>query len=139
MSEISGVMALLKTTLAAAYPARTVTRDLLDFSDRPEAELKAGVYALLAGPEDGFPNYRGRESNFGTLRPVIVGQIQVEESAAPSALEDAESDMIDEIKAFTRTVLPSGIDSLLLERYRRSEQLEHPYGWVTFQMEMMLS
>lgn len=140
-AEVETVMASLKTQLAAAYPARTVTRDLLDFDDREKSLLQAGIYTVLAGAEDGYPNYRGREGNFGVMRPVLVAQVEVSEThpPTPSAIEAAESTMIDEIKAFTRSAMAAPIDSLVVTAIRRSGQLEYPYGWVSFQMELMLS
>lgn len=138
-AAITSVMDQLATSLAAAQAARKVGRSLRDFNDIAESDLAAGVYTLLAGDEDGFPNYRGREGNFGTLQVTIVGQIKVAETATPASLEDAESLMIDEIKALTRSVPPAPIDSLVLIRYSRSKQLEHPYGWVTFELEVMSS
>ena len=141
MSELSDAMNSLKAQLLAAYPARKVTRDLLDYSDRPEADLKAGIYTLVAGPVNDFPNYMGREGNFGTLHAAIVGQILVQENnpAVPSEIEDAENVLIDEITAFTRLVLAAPIDSLLVKSLERSRQLDYPYGYVTFNMELMLS
>lgn len=139
MSETETVMEALKTALQAAYAERVVSRDLLDFDLRAEADLEAGIYTLIAGSEQDFPNYKGREGNFGTLRPVIVAQIKLAETATPSEVEDAEGEMIDEIKAFTRSVLDAPIDSLVISSINRSQQLDHPYGWVSFQMEMMLS
>ena len=138
MSETSAIMNALRSGLAAAYPARRVTRALLDFADRPEGDLLAGIYTLVAGDEDGFPNYRGREGNFGDLQVGVIAQIKVSEQARPDELEDAESVMVDEIKAYTRSVLPAPIDSLVLTAVKRSRQLEHPYGWVLCDMQVML-
>lgn len=140
-SEISQAMESLREQLKAAYPLRVVSRDLQDFDHRSEDELLRGVYTLVAGSEDGFPNYNGREGNFGTLHPVIVGQLLLDErdQPSPSQVEDAEGLMIDEIKAFTRSQLAAPIDSLVITSIRRSQQLDCPYGWVSFDMEMMLS
>lgn len=141
-AEITDVMAELKATLETVLPARKFSRDLLDFGDRAEADLKAGIYTLLAGPEDTPADYMGREGNFATLHPVIVGQVVVDEThpPVPHEAEDAESLMIDEIKALTRRQdLAANISSLLVRGIRRSMQQEYPYGWVSFQMELMLS
>lgn len=141
MSEVSDIMVALKTQLLAAYPARKVTRDLLDFNDRAEGDLQAGIYTLVEGDEDNFPNYRGREGNFGTLRPLIVGQIMVAEKhpPVPSEIADAENTLRDEITAFTRLGLAAPVDSLIVTRIRRSGQLEYPYGWIACEMELMTS
>lgn len=138
MSETGNVMNALKTALAAACPARVVTRELRDFNDKPRADLLAGVYTLIAGDEGNFPNYRGREGNFGDLQVALIAQIEVAENASAEDLEEAESTMIDEIKAFTRTALAAPIDSIVITALKRSQQLEHPYGWVLFDIEAML-
>lgn len=127
-------MELIKTTLAAKYPQRQVTRSLKDFADRPAAQLKAGVYTVLSEGEGDYPNYNGLEANYGVHRIAIIGQIQVAETAESVEIENAELSMIEEIKNFTRT-LPVTLCSLAMQRFEQSRQLEHPYGWVAVSLE----
>lgn len=136
MSALSVQQDLLKTTLAAKFPARVVTRDFLDFAQRSDADLAAGVYTIISLGESGFANFVGREAQLGTRNVMILAQIRVAENAAPSAAEDAEGTLIDEIKDLCNDVLPAGIDSLLLVSYKQSGQLEHPNAWVAFEMEV---
>lgn len=126
----------IKTSLAAAFPLRVVTRSLKDFGDRPEADLAKGIYTILSQGEGGYNNLPGREAMYGKPRIVLLGQIMVGEDSEPEAVEAAELAMTEEIKAFVRA-LPAGIDSLQMKGFRQSSQLEHPYGWVSIDMEMM--
>ena len=130
-------MELLRGALATAYPKRVVSRDLADFADRKKQDLAAGIYTIVNLASDQYPNYRGREGNFGRVQIVLLAQIELAESSTPSQIEDAELAMLEELQAFTRTVLPQGIDSLVLTAHRSSGQLEHPYGWIACQMEFM--
>lgn len=130
-------MEMLRSTLQAQAPARKVTRSFHDFAQRAAADLDAGIYTVLAQGESNFPNYVGRQGEFGILAISIIGQIKLAEDSEPSAVEDAEFLMAAEIKALTAAP-PAGIDSLLLHSYRQSSQLEHPYGWIAFDMEMLV-
>lgn len=142
MSALGIKMEQIRSELATRYPLRVVTRSLVDFADRPQADLLKGVYTVAAQSEDGYQNSLGREAMFGRVSLVIIGQILVASPAppappaAPVATEEAEFTMVEEIKTFVRT-LPLGIDALTMLRYRQSGQLEHPYGWIAIDLEMM--
>ncbi|MBU1692296.1 MAG: hypothetical protein KJ958_05515 [Gammaproteobacteria bacterium] len=134
--SLNTLLEQIKTTLAAAQPLRVVTRSLKDFGDRPEADLVKGIFTLVSQGEGGYNNLPGREAMFGKSNTVLVGQIMVSEDSEPVAIESAELAMVEEIKGFVRA-LPAGIDSLQMKGFRQSGQLEHPYGWVSIDMEMM--
>lgn len=136
MSALGIKMEQVRSELATRYPLRVVTRSLADFADRPQADLLKGVYTVAAQSEDGYQNSLGREAMFGRVSLVIVGQILVADSAEPVTTEEAEFTMVEEIKTFVRS-LPLGIDALTMLRYRQSGQLEHPYGWIAIDLEMM--
>lgn len=135
MSALSTRMNAIQAALAAMVPARIVTRSLKDFASRPLSELKEGIYTVLSASEGGYSHYLGGMTRDGEHRVLVVGQIAVAETSEPSATEDAEGTMIDEIKAFTRA-LPPELGSLTLTDWRQSQQLDHPYGWVTFDMTL---
>jgi N-methylhydantoinase B/oxoprolinase/acetone carboxylase alpha subunit len=129
-------MAALKTALATAMPTRVVTRDMKDFGDRAKADIAVGVFTLISAGEGGYRNYNGREAMDGKHRILLVGQIELAESALPSAVEDAEFAMIEEVKGFVRA-LPVGLCSLSMTGFRQSGQLDAPYGWVSIDMEIV--
>ena len=133
MSEISTRMNLIKTLLAAALPLRIVTRDLLDFGQR---YCTAGVYTLVSNGEGGYENLNGREAMDGTQRILLVGQVQLGEDVAPSAIEDAELAMVDEIKALLRA-RTSQIIQLYMTGFRHSQQMDAPFGWVSIDLEFI--
>lgn len=136
MSEISDRMNLIRATLAAALPARVVTRDLLDFSMREAADLEAGIYTLLSKGESGYQNLLGRLAMDGAQRILLVGQIQLEADVLPSAIEDAEFDMVQEIKEFLRA-LPATLCRLQMKGFNQSQQIDAPYGWVAIELEFI--
>lgn len=134
MSEIGDRMDLIKSLLAAALPARIVTRDLLDFAQRSEDDLEAGIYTLVSKGEGGYQNLNGREAMDGTQPIQLVGQLKLAEDALPSAIEDAELVMVDEIKVFLRA-RPAQIIQLYMTGFRQSQQIDAPYGWVSVDLE----
>jgi hypothetical protein len=136
MSEIGDRMVLIRSTLATALPARVVTRDLMDFSQRDSADLAKGIYTLVSGPETGYQNLLMRAAMDGQQKMLLVGQIALAETALPSETEDAELAMVDEIKTFLRA-LPAVLTRLQATGYRNSQQIEHPYGWVAFDLEFI--
>lgn len=129
MSTLSARMERIRAELAGLFPSRIVTRNLLDFASRSQSDLQAGIYTLVSASEGDYSHYLGGMTRDGEHRIVIVGQTLVSESSAPSAAEDAESDMIDDIKLFSRS-LPPDIGSMLLVGWRQSQQMDHPYAWI---------
>jgi hypothetical protein len=128
-------MNALKAEMAAMFPARVVTRDLQDFPQRSAADREKGIYTLVSRSEDSYTHTIGREASDGNHKIGLLGQIEVAENAPPSAVEDAEGMMIDEVKALmrSRTQLTN---SLRLIGFRQSGQLEAPWGWVAFDLVM---
>jgi len=124
-------MNALKVQLQTVAPGRVVTRDLADFASRSNDDLKKGVYTLIARSENNYANYPGRAGQLGKLSIFIVGQIKLTENAMPSAVEDAEFNMIEELKALAQSILPEIVSNLQLQSVRNSSQLETPYGWVS--------
>ncbi len=135
MSELSVHMNALKDALAARYPARVVTRDLKDGPQRSDAELTAGIYTVVSRGEDGYTNTMGREASDGNHKIGLLGQLKLAENTSPSAVEDAEGVMVDEIKALLRSRTPL-TNSLRAIGFRQSGQIEAPYGWVAFDLVM---
>ena len=135
MSELGDRMALIAAQLAAHCPARVVTRRLLDFTARPRSELLAGVFTLVSAGEGGYANYNGREAMDGRHEILLVGQVEVAPTAQPEDTEEAEFAMVEEVKAFVRS-LPPALCSLTMKGFSQSRQMEHPYGWMVVDMEM---
>lgn len=136
MSTLTARMALIQSTLATALPLRVVTRDLVDFAGRADSDLVQGIYTLVSVGEGNYKNYNGREGMDGAQRLLLVGQIRLGEDSIPSAIEDAELAMIDEIKALLRT-RPAALAPLFMTGFRQSQQLDTPYGWVSIDLEFL--
>ena len=137
MSSEQDVVNALKAELAATAPARLVTRDYMDFADRDEADLSAGIFTVLAGRGDGYQNLVGRMASNGLLRPVIVGQILLPDSSSGSAVEDAELAMLEDVKTLIRRDdLPPPISGIEFLGFQSSGQLDAPYGWCAIQTQI---
>ena len=132
--SLADALNALKNGMAAAMPARVVTRDLLSFEQRPQAQLIAGVLTVVSSREGRYANYRGREAQMGRLNVVIVGQVLLPESAPPSEVEDAEFAFAEQVKSFLGGVLPVADIQLLETRF--SGQMEAPYGWFAMDLEV---
>lgn len=135
MGELRTLRDSLKSAMALAIPARKVTRDLRDFADRDEGDLLDGIFTILGQGEKDYAQYLGRLAQLGTLPIIVIGQVKVAETAVPSAIEDAEDLMAEDLKAFCRTGLPGYHLSML--SFRQSGQLEHPYGWIAAELEIL--
>lgn len=136
MSPLKDRMNLIKATLAAQYPARVVTRSLLDFDMRDKAQLVSGIYTVTSLGESDYANYAGRAAMDGTHQMLLVGQFVLGEKALAEEIEDAEFVMAEEIKDFMRA-LPMGLCGLAMTGFRQSGQLERPYGWIAVDLEEM--
>lgn len=136
MSELGDRMNLIKTTLAAALPARIVTRDMMDFAGRKHSDLQAGIYTLVSIGESGYQNLMSRKAMDGSQKVLLVGQFVLAEEATTSAIEDAEFAMIDEIKSVLQA-LPPALCQLQITGFRQSGQIEHPRGWVGIDLEFV--
>lgn len=137
MSTLIDRMALVAAQLADRFPARLVTRSMKDFAERQPADLKRGVYTLISLGESDYANLRERAAMDGRHRMLLIGQIQLGEKVEPSAIEDAEFVMAEEIKDFVRN-LPPALVCLEMKSFRQSGQVEHPYGWIAVDLELIL-
>lgn len=137
MGELDAAMGALQATLAAACPGRLVSRSFAPMPLRSAEELQAGVLALMAQGEAGYANYRGREAELGTVKVVLLGQVKVAEDSAPVAIEQAEFAFAEQIKAALHGPLLPPLRQALARSFVQSGQLEHPYGWVAFELEVM--
>jgi hypothetical protein len=129
--------AALKAAMAAAMPARVITRDLRDFAEREEADLLAGVVTLVGAGEKDYVDLLGGAYDQGTVPFTVVGQVKIGEGTSPSAVEDAEDALMEEIKAFVINPGSDLLGGIRLLGWRQSGQLEHPYGWIGCDIEVL--
>lgn len=134
MSELGARLAAITAALAARYPARVVADDLVDFAMRQDADLKAGVFTLISIGEDHFHPGLQMEMDYGRHRMLLVAQIRLTETSAPSATQEAELTLRDEVRAFLGA-LPPALAALVCTGWRQSAQSDHPDGWVSFDLE----
>lgn len=127
-SRVAAVVAALQAALAG----RVVTRDFRDLGVVPDADLLAGRVCVLGLGEGEYEETIDGADVTGWLSLLVIGQLRVAEDAAPSAVEQAENALAQEIKAWAvGTAL-----AVRLKGFRQSGQLEHPYGWIAMDMEV---
>lgn len=135
MSELSTRMAAIEAALKTAMPGRVVTRVFLDFGLRARADLEKGIFTLVSQGERGYRNYNGREAMDGRHRMMLIGQIVVPEAQA-ATIEDVEFEMVADVKGFLRA-LPPAIAGLVANGFQQSGQMDKPWGWVAFDLELL--
>ena len=135
MNEFEQRLEDLAAALAAAAPARIVTRDYQDRAMRAEADLVTGVFTVIGRGGHDFANRPGRMADLGASRALVTGQLLVDEAAlgreaVGSDVEAAEFDLLGELQAMAQGALPTSIGGLRLVKFDQSGQLETPYGWI---------
>ncbi|MFP4615568.1 MAG: hypothetical protein ACLFRB_06800 [Thiohalorhabdus sp.] len=127
MSKLGAVRTGLRDALAEAAPSRIVTRDFQPFAQRDEADLRAGVFAFLGRGQEQVEEYSDH------LKIALVGQCLVAESDAPSAVEELEDTLSEEMRSFARGVYGTYVG---IQAWQQSGQLEHPYGWIAAELDV---
>jgi hypothetical protein len=139
MSDLIDRMELIKTELAAYLPDRVITRDFMDITQRKESDLSSGIFTILSDGEGEYANYATREGMDGRQALMIIGQFELPESVikdTPSAIENAEFVMVEEIKSFLRQ-RPPLLAQMFMKNFRQSLQMDAPYGWVSIKLEFL--
>ncbi len=126
----------IKSAMAAQFPARIVTRDLVNPNDMPAGDLAAGVYTLLSRGESSYTNLAGYEAQDGHQDIILFGDLKLAETVKPSEIEDAELTMLAEVKAFCRA-LPEVLCQISLIEFIQSGQIYHPYGWIVCRLRYL--
>lgn len=134
-NPIDTLLAGIKMGMEAAMPTRIITRSFKPHEQYKPAQLEKGVVTLLSNGEKDYSNVLGRLAEEGTLGLIIIGQIRVKEKAEGIDVEQAELDLVHELKEFCRQP-PAGIAITMLS-FSQSGQLECPYGFISVDAEVM--
>lgn len=126
-----------EASLQAMYPARHVTRGLVDPALLGDAKLTQGVLTLVAESTSNWTEFTGREGEYGTLRFAVVGYVRVADDAEPVAVEQAEAQLEDELLAWCREIKPAPLDAVYPRECTYSRGLEAPVGWIVMEMEAL--
>jgi len=126
MSQSGVIMEQMRAGLQSGLTHRLVVRELKDFSDRDEQELRKGVYSFVSKGISEDSIYK-RYVDF-----ILVGQIKTEDDAGGLAIEEAELTMIDEVMAFQAAMRLN----IPLDRIIQSRQLDAPYGWISVESKV---
>lgn len=136
MSTPEQTLEALKTGMAAALPGRLVRRSFKPLAQCREDDLLQGIVTLVNRGERGYANYLGREAQLGTLDVLLIGQLRVDPKREPLEIEQEELALVEEIKAFLQAPAPAGVVECLAQSFTQSGQLEAPFGWVVFELEV---
>lgn len=137
MSALEDRMEAIRASLAAMYPARVVTRKWQPITMLPAATLAAGQYTFASRGESGYANTNGREAMDGQQAMLLICRFVLPESSDGLAVEQLEFAMVEEVKAWLRTLSPGPLCCLVATGFTQSGQLEAPYGWVIFELEFL--
>ena len=132
----NAVLDAIVASLQTALPARHVQRSLADPANTSKAKLTAGLICLVSGGGGNFANYRGREGDLGRMNTTLVGLLQVGEGTTPADIERAELTLLGDLLSWVGTAAVAGLDVMYPGDWKQSQQLEHPYGWVTLALEV---
>lgn len=136
MSELSTRMEAIKASLQAFRPLRVVTRDAKDPAHHKRADLLKGIFTIVSMGEGDYTNVAGYVAQDGRQGFLILGDIEIAPNQAPSKIEDAEGDMIDDIKAWVRAVTNDSTLCLVrLLNIRQSGQIANPSGWILCELD----
>lgn len=128
-------LAAMQASLAAFLPERYVQRSLLlDPGAEKKERLELGVICLVSGGGGGYANYSGREGELGSLSVKVVGFLKVGDKTAPVAVEQAELALRADVIAWCQQIKPEPLADVVPGNWSQSQQLEHPYGWVTMDL-----
>jgi len=125
---------LIETNLQAACPNRLVTREGLDFAQRPQVDMRRGVITIIGMGLSDLKAPRAVEDIAGRLKLVLLGEIQLPEKATGLEVEKAEWALWEEIKAFTRAP-GAGLCPLDALGVALSGQIKKPYGFAAVECE----
>lgn len=123
----SKILQTFKDSLARAYPHRVATRVLKDFADRETAQLKKGVFSVIAKEQTGGDVYESM------LSFLVVGQCQLNEKSSGEDIEEFELTMAREIKNLVQRQTQGPV--IRITNIAHSNQVEAPYGWISAQLE----
>lgn len=144
----SEVKAYLAAQLAAAFPARGVTRTFMPHAVRSDDELAPGLFTVIGTGVASYPYEHSdygpgidapRQTELGDMRLIITGQIKLAEGASGQDVEDAEDEMLADLEAFANAAIADNqLVTLRLLSARQSGQIDAPYGWIHTEWELPL-
>ena len=132
------LMAAIKASLQAMYPARVVLRGLQDPAVLGDEQLRLGVYSIIAEMTAGWPGYVGREAEQGNVKFAIVYYgLEPEDPAAnlTERVETHENLREQELLDWCNAPRPEPLDCLYPKRAGNSRGLDAPVAWLVMEME----
>lgn len=137
MSTNEQALAAIHASLAAALPARVVSRSLADPASASDEDLRAGLLCLVSRGGGDFANTRGREGQLGRVNAYLVGYVRVDEGDEPAAVEQAELALLQDVLDWcTEPGALRPVNAVYPMDWTQSAQLEHPYGWVALRLDV---
>lgn len=134
IDRIDDRLDVFKPALQLALPTRWVEIGLVPYEDRQKEDLQAGVVNIVSNGEGNYHRGKGMAAREGIHKVLLICHLQVEETQTRAELQQAEIDLMEEIKSFVRTGV-AGM-TVVLDNLQQSRLLEHPYGWVVAFIEL---
>ena len=129
--ELVTLAASVASALMARYPDRIVTRSLMSFDERSDAELSRGVLTVLTFAADGLAQAAGTGADTGTGHLLITGQLWAGSDATGEDVETHELFLFQEIRDFAlhpgAGLCPLDLDSV---QFSGQQNAAEGYGWL---------
>jgi hypothetical protein len=135
-SNYDALLEAVKTKLEAIAPGRLVTRSFVEFDQRGDAALQAGVFSILPRGVMSYPYERSDtegsiQTDLGWFGFVIVGQSRIAEGAPGVEIDEREFEMIAELEQLAdQAIEDEELAELYIDEATMSGQVEAPYCWV---------
>lgn len=127
-------MDAIAQSLSGALSTRIIKRSLLPYTDHSAQEIAAGVVTVISAGEGNYNKGLGLVARDGHQSVLLIGHLKLAEGEPGQAIEAAELDLIEEIKAWVRAPGIEGL-SLRLDHVQHSRQLDNPFGWIVAALE----
>jgi len=136
MSDINDRMDLMVSIFAGLFPDRSADRNYVDIHSADMDDLGCGTFSFMFKAESGYRNELHRKADTSTQKFIVIARRYLEQQCDGEDVEQEELSMIEEMKAFIRSGLPSELYNLSLVEAISSAQAQTPLAWVVFELEI---
>ena len=136
MATIDARLDLMVDIFKGLFPERVTDRDYKDIHTTDEDELTCGTFSFMFKSEAGYRNELHRRADTSTQKYIVIARMYLKEGATGEDVEKEELTMIEEMKTFIRSGLPSEICNLSMVETIGSAQAQVPLAWVLFELEL---
>jgi hypothetical protein len=136
MAAINERLDLMVGIFKGLFPDRVVDRNYEDVHSAEEDDLTCGTFSFMFKSEGGYRNELHRRADTSAQKYIVIARMYLKEGATGEDVEKEELAMIEEMKSFIRSGLPSEIYNLSMVETIGSAQAQAPLAWVLFELEL---